>query len=71
MPKTQVNCPQCRQPILADVQQLFDAGENPQDKQIFMSGGFNIAECPLCGYQGRLSMALVYHDPDKELLLQR
>ena len=69
MPKTQVNCPQCRQPILADVQQLFDAGENPQDKQIFMSGGFNIVECPLCGYQGRLSMPLVYHDPDKEILL--
>jgi hypothetical protein len=69
MPKTQVNCPQCRQPILADVQQLFDAGENTQDKQIFMSGMFNVAECPHCGYQGRLTLPLVYHDPDKELLL--
>ncbi|KPL07614.1 hypothetical protein AMJ86_03830 [bacterium SM23_57] len=69
MPKTQINCPQCRQPIIADVQQLFDLGENPQDKQIFLSGGFNIAMCPHCGFQGRLSMPLVYHDPSKELLL--
>jgi hypothetical protein len=69
MPKTQVNCPQCRQPFIADVQQLFDVGEQPQDKQIYLSGGFNIADCPHCGYQGRLSMPLVYHDPEKELLL--
>jgi hypothetical protein len=69
MPKTQINCPQCRQPIVADVQQLFDVGENSEDKQIFLSGGFNIAICPHCGYQGRLSIPLVYHDPNKELLL--
>jgi len=69
MPHTQVNCPQCRQPIAADVQQLFDAGENPQDKQIFLAGVFNIAQCPHCGYQGMLSLPLVYHDPEKELLL--
>ncbi len=69
MPKTQVNCPQCRQPIVADIQQLFDVGENQQDKRIFLSGVFNIAVCPTCGYQGRLSMPLVYHDPNKELLL--
>jgi len=69
MPRTQVNCPQCRQPIAADIQQLFDAGENPQDKQIFLGGAFNLAQCPHCGYQGMLSMPLVYHDPEKELLL--
>jgi len=69
MPQTQVNCPQCRQPIGADIQQLFDAGENPQDKQIFLAGAFNLAQCPHCGYQGMLSMPLVYHDPEKELLL--
>jgi hypothetical protein len=69
MPKAQVNCPQCRQPIVADVQQLFDIGDDPQDKQIFLSGGFNITQCPHCGFQGRLSMPLVYHDPGKELLL--
>ena len=69
MPQTQINCPQCRQPIVADINQLFDVGENPQAKQIFLSGGFNLAQCPHCGYQGMLSMPLVYHDPEKELLL--
>ncbi len=69
MPKTQINCPQCRQPILADIQQLFDVGENPQNKQIFLGGAFNVAMCQHCGFQGRLSTPLVYHDPEKELLL--
>jgi len=69
MPKTQINCPQCRQPIVADVNQLFDVGEVPQAKQIFLSGSFNIAQCPHCEFQGMLSTPLVYHDPDKELLL--
>ncbi|HIE58102.1 MAG TPA: hypothetical protein EYP88_07735, partial [Anaerolineales bacterium] len=69
MPQTQMNCPQCRQPIIADVQQLFDIGVNPQDKQIFLSGAFNIAQCPHCGYQGMLATPLIYHDPEKELLL--
>jgi hypothetical protein len=69
MPKTQINCPQCRQPIVADIQQLFDVNENPQAKQIFLSGRFNVAQCPHCGYQGMLTSPLVYHDPEKELLL--
>jgi hypothetical protein len=69
MPRTQVNCPQCRQPIVADVNQIFDVGESPQVKQIFLSGAFNTAQCPHCGFQGMLSTPLVYHDPEKELLL--
>jgi hypothetical protein len=69
MPQTQINCPQCRQPIVADVNQLFDVAENPQVKQIFLSGAFNLAQCPHCGYQGMLTMPLVYHDPEKEMLL--
>jgi hypothetical protein len=69
MPRTQINCPQCQQPIIADVQQLFDVGLNPQDKQIFLAGAHNLAQCPHCGYQGMLASPLVYHDPEKELLL--
>ena len=69
MPRTQINCPQCRQPMVADIQQLFDVNADPQAKQIFLSGRFNIAQCPHCGYQGMLTSPLVYHDPEKELLL--
>lgn len=69
MSKTRLNCPSCRQPIMADVEQLFDVGADPSLKQVFLSGAFNIAQCPHCGYQGMLATPLVYHDPDKELLL--
>jgi hypothetical protein len=69
MSKTRINCPNCRQPIVADVEQLFDVGVNPSLKQTFLSGAFNVAQCPHCGYQGMLATPLVYHDPEKELLL--
>ncbi len=69
MPRIQVSCPRCRQPIVAEVEQLFDVGANPEAKQQFLSGNFNTANCPHCGYQGPLSTPIVYHDPDKELLL--
>ena len=69
MPQTQVNCPNCRQPIVADVEQLFDVAADPQAKQIFLSGTQNVAQCPHCGYQGELSLPLVYHDPEHEFLL--
>ena len=69
MPKIQMSCPRCRQPIVADVEQLFDVGSDPSAKQRFISGNFNLANCPNCGYQGPLSTPIVYHDPDKELLL--
>lgn len=69
MPKVQMSCPRCRQPVIAEVQQLFDVGADPQSKQDFLSGNFNMVNCPNCGYQGPVSTHIVYHDPDKELLL--
>ena len=64
-----MSCPRCRQPIVAEVEQLFDVGSDPSAKQRFISGNFNLANCKNCGYQGPLSTPIVYHDPDKELLL--
>jgi hypothetical protein len=69
MPKVQMSCPRCRQPLVAEVEQLFDVGTDPDAKQKFLSGNFNVANCASCGYQGPLSTPIVYHDPDKELLL--
>jgi hypothetical protein len=69
MPSTQINCPNCRQQIVADIQQLFDVSEDPSAKQQLLSGMFNIAQCPHCGFQGNLATPIVYHDADKELLL--
>ena len=69
MPQTQIACPRCRQPITANIEQLFDVTQDPQAKQRLLGGISNMARCPHCGYQGRLATPIVYHDNDKELLL--
>ena len=69
MPKTQVNCPNCRQPVVVDVQQLFDVAKDPLAKQKLLTNAVNFLHCPTCSYQGLLGVPVVYHDPEKELLL--
>jgi hypothetical protein len=69
MAQTRISCPRCRQPVMADIQQLFDMNEDRQAKQKILSGAFNLFHCPSCGFEGNYPSYLVYHDPDKELLL--
>jgi hypothetical protein len=69
MPKTRINCPNCRQPVVADVEQLFDFGVDPSAKSRLLSGSSNMIHCAACGFQGNLATPIVYHDPQKELLL--
>ncbi|GJQ52006.1 MAG: hypothetical protein HKUEN02_08530 [Anaerolineaceae bacterium] len=69
MTQTQIACPNCRQMISANIEQLFDVTQDPQAKQRLLGGASNFARCPHCGFQGRLATPIVYHDNDKELLL--
>ncbi|MDW7754231.1 MAG: CpXC domain-containing protein [Brevefilum sp.] len=69
MAKTTISCPQCRQPVAADITRLFDVSQNPQAKQTLLSGAYNLIQCPNCGYQGQAPTPILYHDPEKELLL--
>ncbi len=69
MAQTQASCPKCRQPVLVEVQQLFDTSQDSLAKQKLLSNAVNIMRCPSCGYQGMLAVPIVYHDPQKELLL--
>ncbi len=69
MPRTQVACPQCRTPVAAEVEQLFDVGVEPQAKQKLLNGSVNVMQCPNCRFQGQIPVPIVYHDPSKELLL--
>lgn len=69
MPRIQTQCPRCRQPIVTDVQILFDMNTDPTAKQKLLSHSTNTARCQACGYEGMISTPVVYHDPDKELLL--
>ena len=69
MAQTAIPCPQCGGQMIADIQQIFDTGVDPLDKERLLRGASNIAMCPSCGYQSRLAMPLVYHDGEKELFL--
>ncbi len=64
-----VTCPNCRTRFAAPVMTIIDVGQRPEAKAIFLSGQVNVAACPQCGHAGMLNTPLVYHDPDKELLL--
>jgi hypothetical protein len=69
MPKTRINCPNCHQPVITDVEQLFDIGVDASSKSRLLSGATNMIRCSACGFQGNLATPIVYHDPQKELLL--
>ncbi len=67
--RTQVSCPNCRQPVQAELEQVFDVAQDPSAKQRFMSGRFNVINCPHCRFQGQVATPLLYHDPQRELLM--
>lgn len=69
MAKTSVQCPQCHQPITIELTRLFDTNTDPEAKEKLLSGSANYFQCPVCGYQGVYPTPIVYHDPEKELLL--
>ncbi|WP_322792931.1 CpXC domain-containing protein [Bellilinea sp.] len=69
MAKIQTQCPRCKAPVVTEIEQLFDLNVNPQAKQRLLSGQVNVIHCPACGYEGMLGTPIVYHDPEKELLL--
>lgn len=69
MPKIQTSCPNCKQPLVAEIYQVIDVKEDPQLKDLLLSGGLNFVQCQVCGFQGQLPAPLVYHDGGKELLL--
>ena len=69
MARTQTSCPACHQPVVVDIQQVFDMGEDPLAKQKILSNTSNFLHCPSCGYQGMMAVPIIYHDPEKELLL--
>lgn len=69
MAKIQTSCPNCNQPMVADIFQVVDATKDHQLKEVLLAGGLNFAQCQICGFQGQLPVPLVYHDHDKELLL--
>jgi hypothetical protein len=52
-----------------DLTRLFDLNTDPQAKEKLLSGAANFFQCPNCQHQGIYPTPIVYHDPEKELLL--
>lgn len=69
MAKIQTSCPNCKQPLVAEIFQVVDIKQEPRLKELLLAGGLNFVQCQLCGFQGQLPIPLVYHDGEKELLL--
>ncbi|MCX7671152.1 MAG: CpXC domain-containing protein [Anaerolineae bacterium] len=71
MPETnaiQITCPQCGNVYQAPVRTVIDVGQNPQLRQVFLSGQLNLAVCPKCQTGLTIEVPLVYHDPAAEFL---
>jgi len=66
---TQIKCSNCGKTFVTQIETVLDVGEDPEVKERFLRGRVNVAECPDCGAGGLLSSPLVYHDPEKELLI--
>ncbi len=71
MPRTltQVQCPQCKAPTQAALEQIIDVKNEPAAKARLLANTLNRVQCQVCGYEGQLAAPLVFHDQDKELLL--
>ena len=69
MARIQTSCPNCSQPMVAEIFQVVDVSKEFQLKEVLLAGGLNLAQCQVCGFQGQLPVPLVYHDKEKELLL--
>ena len=64
-----INCPNCKQRIPVQLEQLLDVAVDKDVKQRLLSGNINIIDCPNCSFHGMAATPVIYHDPEKELLL--
>ncbi len=64
-----IRCSNCGQAVPANVHNFVDASADPRQKEALLTGELNTAPCPYCGALNRITAPLMYHDPDKELLI--
>lgn len=67
--RTTLGCPHCGHSFPAVVEQIIDVGRDPQAKARFLSGRMNMITCPNCGHTMAVGTPLLYHDPNKELMI--
>ncbi len=64
-----IQCPNCGQPNEATIENIIDAGQNPNLKSALLSGRLNTVRCSNCSVVSTVAAPLLYHDADKELLI--
>lgn len=64
-----LNCPVCGAALQVELYTLVDVGVRPELKGQLLRGRLNTTLCPVCGSEGFIAAPLLYHDPDKELLV--
>jgi hypothetical protein len=67
--QTQIQCPRCQTPFVAEVHQIIDVGQNPEMKAMLLNGYLNVAQCPACGAVTQVASPMLYHDPEHELFM--
>lgn len=67
--RTQLQCPQCGTPYTAEIHQVINVDQNPNLKQLLLTGQLNVAVCPRCGAGGQMATPMVYHDSAHELFM--
>jgi hypothetical protein len=65
----QLNCPNCRSPVRAQIVTLVDVAGQPELKARLLAGQLNLSVCGTCGMPIQLAAPLVYHDAAKQLCL--
>ncbi len=63
------SCSSCGQPFTAQIRTMINAQDDPQGKALLLTGRLNTEMCPNCGTPNAVAASLLYHDPEKELLI--
>ncbi|MDK2975541.1 MAG: hypothetical protein PWP06_16 [Candidatus Marinimicrobia bacterium] len=63
-------CPECGAESPYDVWQSINTAEEPQAREEVLKGKINLFECPKCGTRSTVPSSLLYHDPDRKIIVQ-
>lgn len=67
--QTTIRCSSCGSQFNTNVYTIIDVTEEPQAKNLLISGQINTPICPQCGTANVIAAPILYHDPTKELLI--
>jgi mannitol/fructose-specific phosphotransferase system IIA component (Ntr-type) len=64
-----LSCPVCGTALQVELHTMVDVGLRPELKGQVLRGRLNTVVCSCCGSEGFVAAPLLYHDPEKEVLV--